>query len=271
MRELERDLSDAAAPDADDWTAATGGHRSRQGGAVDRHGGRGRGHTHRACRSRTGSRRLPAGGGGPAVRARRRDHRCLRDDRGCGAAASLRRARERRHNPRRPGAGTRAWRRDLLPPSAPDDPRRRRRPDRSAVRHFRLERGRPSRCGAARRAPRQCAPSRCPRNGAPPTTPRPRSPRTCWSPSRNRPSSCSTGSASRIARELLAPLVLRTAANWAERGPRALTGPIARGDAATVARHRAALREIAPELLPLYEALAARAHELARTGTEAPA
>ncbi len=61
------------------------------------------------------------------------------------------------------------------------------------------------------------------------------------------------------ARELLAPLVLRTAANWAERGPRALTGPIARGDAATVARHRAALREIAPELLPLYEALAARA------------
>ena len=36
------------------------------------------------------------------------------------------------------------------------------------------------------------------------------------------------------ARELLAPLVLRTAANWAERGPEALTGPIARGDAATV-------------------------------------
>ncbi len=35
-------------------------------------------------------------------------------------------------------------------------------------------------------------------------------------------------------RELLAPLVLRTAANWAERGPDALTGPIARGDRATV-------------------------------------
>ncbi len=71
--------------------------------------------------------------------------------------------------------------------------------------------------------------------------------------------------------ELLAPLVLRTAANWAERGPRALTGPIARGDAATVARHRAALHEIAPELLPVYEALAARVHELARSETEAPA
>jgi predicted short-subunit dehydrogenase-like oxidoreductase (DUF2520 family) len=59
-------------------------------------------------------------------------------------------------------------------------------------------------------------------------------------------------------RELLAPLVLRTAANWAERGPGALTGPIARGDAATVERHRAALAELAPELLPAYQALAER-------------
>ncbi len=59
------------------------------------------------------------------------------------------------------------------------------------------------------------------------------------------------------ARELLAPLVLRTAANWAERGPDALTGPIARGDRATVERHRAALAELSPELLDAYEALAA--------------
>jgi predicted short-subunit dehydrogenase-like oxidoreductase (DUF2520 family) len=66
------------------------------------------------------------------------------------------------------------------------------------------------------------------------------------------------------ARELLAPLVLRTAANWAERGPAALTGPIARGDHATVERHRAALAETAPELLPVYEALAARAEAVAR-------
>lgn len=64
-------------------------------------------------------------------------------------------------------------------------------------------------------------------------------------------------------RELLAPLVLRSAANWAERGSDALTGPIARGDAETVERHRAALRRLAPELLPLYEALAERAQELA--------
>ncbi|MGH2957643.1 MAG: DUF2520 domain-containing protein [Solirubrobacterales bacterium] len=60
-------------------------------------------------------------------------------------------------------------------------------------------------------------------------------------------------------RELLAPLVLRTAANWAERGPGALTGPIARGDAETIERHRAALAEVAPELAPLYDTLSERA------------
>ena len=62
--------------------------------------------------------------------------------------------------------------------------------------------------------------------------------------------------ASRTPRELLAPLVLRTAANWSERGAEALTGPIARGDEATIDRHREALAEPAPELLDLYEALA---------------
>jgi predicted short-subunit dehydrogenase-like oxidoreductase (DUF2520 family) len=70
------------------------------------------------------------------------------------------------------------------------------------------------------------------------------------------------------ARALLAPLVLRTAANWAERGPDALTGPIARGDLATVERHRAALAEAAPELLPAYDALAERAKAVARESGE---
>lgn len=64
-------------------------------------------------------------------------------------------------------------------------------------------------------------------------------------------------------RELLAPLVLRSAANWAEGGSNALTGPIARGDTATVERHLEALRETAPELVPTYEALAERARQLA--------
>ncbi len=66
------------------------------------------------------------------------------------------------------------------------------------------------------------------------------------------------------ARELLAPLVLRSAANWSERGAEALTGPIARGDAATVERHLDALRERAPELVPLYEVLAERTRRIAK-------
>jgi predicted short-subunit dehydrogenase-like oxidoreductase (DUF2520 family) len=65
------------------------------------------------------------------------------------------------------------------------------------------------------------------------------------------------------ARELLAPLVLRTVANWVERGPEALTGPIARGDRATVQRHRRALAETAPEIVRLYDVLAARAEAVA--------
>jgi predicted short-subunit dehydrogenase-like oxidoreductase (DUF2520 family) len=68
------------------------------------------------------------------------------------------------------------------------------------------------------------------------------------------------------ARELLAPLVLRTAANWSERGADALTGPIARGDSATVERHLEALRERAPELIPLYAALAERTRKIAEGG-----
>ena len=70
------------------------------------------------------------------------------------------------------------------------------------------------------------------------------------------------------ARELLSPLVLRTAANWSERGADALTGPIARGDEATVERHREALRERAPELLALYEALAERTRTIAARQTD---
>jgi predicted short-subunit dehydrogenase-like oxidoreductase (DUF2520 family) len=65
------------------------------------------------------------------------------------------------------------------------------------------------------------------------------------------------------ARELLAPLVLRSAANWAESGGAALTGPIARGDEATVARHLEAIEATSPELASLYEALSRRTREVA--------
>jgi predicted short-subunit dehydrogenase-like oxidoreductase (DUF2520 family) len=67
-------------------------------------------------------------------------------------------------------------------------------------------------------------------------------------------------------RELLAPLVLRSAANWAERGSDALTGPIARGDESTVARHLEAIAETAPELEPMYRSLAERTREMATAG-----
>jgi predicted short-subunit dehydrogenase-like oxidoreductase (DUF2520 family) len=70
-------------------------------------------------------------------------------------------------------------------------------------------------------------------------------------------------------RELLVPLVLRSAANWSERGREALTGPIARGDEATIERHLAALAELKPELLDTYRALAERTRALAREGASA--
>ena len=59
-----------------------------------------------------------------------------------------------------------------------------------------------------------------------------------------------------IERADLAPLVRASAENWIRDGAAALTGPIARGDEATVAAHRDAIAERAPDLLELYDALA---------------
>ena len=60
-----------------------------------------------------------------------------------------------------------------------------------------------------------------------------------------------------ITRAQLAPLVLATAEQWARLGPEAaLTGAIARGDEGTVERHRAAIAERTPELLPVWTELA---------------
>lgn len=73
------------------------------------------------------------------------------------------------------------------------------------------------------------------------------------------------------ARELLAPLVLRSAVNWADRGAEALTGPIARGDAATVERHLEAISTEAPELAELYRALAERTRAIAPNRAGDPA
>ena len=56
-------------------------------------------------------------------------------------------------------------------------------------------------------------------------------------------------------REPLVALVQAAVANWAMLGPGALTGPVARGDDATVVRQRAAVAERAPEDLELFDAL----------------
>jgi predicted short-subunit dehydrogenase-like oxidoreductase (DUF2520 family) len=68
-----------------------------------------------------------------------------------------------------------------------------------------------------------------------------------------------------VDRSLLVPLVAATIENWAELGPeRALTGPVARGDEATVARQRDAIAERTPDLLPLFDALVQATRALAR-------
>jgi predicted short-subunit dehydrogenase-like oxidoreductase (DUF2520 family) len=65
-------------------------------------------------------------------------------------------------------------------------------------------------------------------------------------------------------RRVLAPLVRRSLENWIERGPEALTGPVARGDRETVESHRLTIGLHAPELLDLYDALVSRTESLAR-------
>ena len=53
----------------------------------------------------------------------------------------------------------------------------------------------------------------------------------------------------------LGPLVTTSAGNAADRGAAALTGPVRRGDAGTVARHLAELRTVMPEAVDAYLAL----------------
>lgn len=68
-------------------------------------------------------------------------------------------------------------------------------------------------------------------------------------------------------RTLLAPLTRQTIDNWVERGAQAsLTGPIARGDVATVARQRAATPD-----KDLFDALAEATRTLATRAVTAPA
>lgn len=73
-----------------------------------------------------------------------------------------------------------------------------------------------------------------------------------------------------IERAALGPLVRAAVENWIARGAAgALTGPIARGDEETAARQRAAVAASAPDLVPLWDALATGTRELAASARRA--
>lgn len=81
------------------------------------------------------------------------------------------------------------------------------------------------------------------------------------------------GAAERLAkivgleRDRLAPLVRAAVENWARAGARAaLTGPIVRGDEATLQKQRAAVASRASDLIPLWDALTDATRVLARGG-----
>jgi predicted short-subunit dehydrogenase-like oxidoreductase (DUF2520 family) len=66
------------------------------------------------------------------------------------------------------------------------------------------------------------------------------------------------------------PLVRTAVENWIAAGPHAaLTGPIARGDEATVAAQREAVAATAPEFLAMFDALAERTRALAAEAARA--
>lgn len=63
-------------------------------------------------------------------------------------------------------------------------------------------------------------------------------------------------------RDVLLPLIRATVDNWGAEGRASLTGPVARGDDATVDRQRVAVATRTPELLALFDALVARTREI---------
>ncbi|MCL2418434.1 MAG: DUF2520 domain-containing protein [Conexibacteraceae bacterium] len=72
------------------------------------------------------------------------------------------------------------------------------------------------------------------------------------------------GATAGLERQALVPLVRATVENWATLGAEgALTGPVARGDEATVARQREAVAQRTPELLPLFDSLTEATRALA--------
>lgn len=79
-----------------------------------------------------------------------------------------------------------------------------------------------------------------------------------------------------VPREALVPLAEAALRNWATRGAsNALTGPIVRGDEATVRTQRDAVADRAPEQLPMFDALVEETRRLAASrsaqNSDAPA
>lgn len=73
-----------------------------------------------------------------------------------------------------------------------------------------------------------------------------------------------------LEREHLGPIVRATVENWLGTGAaHALTGPVVRGDEATISGHREAVRTRSAADLPLYEELLAATRRLAAEATEA--
>ncbi len=70
---------------------------------------------------------------------------------------------------------------------------------------------------------------------------------------------------------VLVPLARQALANWATLGPAALTGPVARGDLATVAAHRHAVVDRIPDLLSLFDELVSATETLAHSPASWPA
>ncbi|KAA0022062.1 Rossmann-like and DUF2520 domain-containing protein [Antrihabitans cavernicola] len=71
-----------------------------------------------------------------------------------------------------------------------------------------------------------------------------------------------------IAERILAPLLSAALDNALRRGPAALTGPVARGDAAAVAAHLAALDDVDPAIAAGYRALSLRSAQRAGANAE---
>ena len=77
-----------------------------------------------------------------------------------------------------------------------------------------------------------------------------------------------TGDPAGIAERILAPLARASLENALQRGQSALTGPVARGDAAAVRAHLHAMEEVNPELAQAYRAMSLRTAQRAHAPNE---